>query len=76
MTYSFEGAAAECPIIRLSYSLKGTSHESDFTVTDASTFGVFQEESDMLVEGIMGLPFLVEHRCVIDYIYGNVTLIV
>ena len=74
-SYSFEGNVVDCPMVRLSYSVGGDSHEASFTVTDPSTFEVFMEESGLEVVGIMGIPFLIEHKCVVDFCVGSLTLI-
>ena len=73
-TYSFEGTVADCSIVKMSYSIGSAVHEADFTVTAAATFSVFMEESGLLVEGILGIPFLIEHQCVLDFSEGRLLL--
>lgn len=73
-SYSFEGNVVDCQVVKLPYSVSGAVHESDFTVTDAATFEVFKMESNLNVEGIMGIPFLIKHGCVIDFMHGKLYL--
>lgn len=75
MSYSFEGNVADLSIVRMTYSMDDVPHEANFTVTDDSTFSVFMVESGLVVEGIMGIPFLVEHQCVVDFRTGSLSLV-
>lgn len=74
-TFSFEGNVADLPIIQLCYSLGRESHIANFTITDSSTFNVFEVESGIKVVGIMGIPFLIAHKCLVDFAIGQLSLI-
>lgn len=73
-SYSVGGNGLDCSMVKMGYDIAGVPRESEFMVTDPSTFDVFREESGLTVEGIMGIPFLIQHRCVVDFRKGRLSL--
>lgn len=63
-----EGHYKECPTIEATFTFESADCTSTFSVLSASeAIRQIQDETGVQIHGILGIPFLTENKCVIDF---------
>ena len=63
-----EGNYNEYPIIEATLNFEGKDYTANFSVLDMSKAGAqIQEETGVQLHGILGIPFLIENKWVLDF---------
>lgn len=67
-TMGIEGHYKETPIIEATFNFEGIDYTSTFSVLDASeAIKQVQEETGIQIHGVLGIPFLMENKWIIDF---------
>lgn len=69
-SFGYEGQKVDHDIVQTVYYFNRKKFVGIFTLTSDDTFDVFKEESNLTVEGILGVPFLINHNCILDFEKG------
>ena len=63
-----EGHYKEAPVIEATFNFEGVDYSSTFAVLDASeAIAQVQEETGVQIHGILGIPFLMENKWIINF---------
>lgn len=63
-----EGHYKETPSIEATFNFEGKDYTSTFSVLDASeAVKQVQEETGVQIHGVLGVPFLLENKLIIDF---------
>lgn len=67
-TMGIEGHYKETPVIEATFNFEGTDYTSTFSVLDATeAIAQVQEETGIQIHGVLGVPFLVENKWIVDF---------
>lgn len=67
-TMGIEGHFVNHPVIEATFNFEGTDYTSEFSVIDATeAITHLQEETGMLLHGVLGIQFLVENGWKLDF---------
>lgn len=67
-TMGIEGHYKETPVMEATFNFEGTDYTSTFSVLDASeAVAKIQEETGCQIHGILGVPFLMENKWIVDF---------
>ena len=69
----FDGHAKFTPLGSLTYELAGNSFEEQVMVIPGNTFSGMGQEAGIQISGLLGMPFMVKHNCVLDFEKGIVS---
>lgn len=63
-----EGHYKESPVIEATFNFEEVDYTSSFSIIDAAdSIAQVQEETGVQIHGVLGIPFLVENKWVIDF---------
>lgn len=74
MSRGLNGHAAESDNGTLTYQIGKHTCTSEFCVISGKTFDVFTQETGIHVSGLLGIPFIMQHNCIIDIVEGKLTV--
>lgn len=64
----FEGCSKPTELVEATFNFEGQDYTSRFSILDASEMiKKLQEESGVQIHGILGIPFLIENKWIIDF---------
>ena len=66
-TYGIDGVESILEVVKISYVLGGREKTQGFGVFTGSTFDKIQQEMGIRIDGVLGLPFMLMNKVIIDY---------
>jgi hypothetical protein len=73
-TYGIGSHCYESACGKLTYSIAGHTFEEDFTTISGKTFETMNEVFGFAISGMMGIPFMIQHNCIINFKKGTVSV--
>lgn len=73
-TYGIDNHSCESSKGQLTYEIAGHSFMEEFNTISGQTFEAMARVLGIEISGLMGVPFMRQHNCIIDFAKGVVTV--